>query len=154
MQNKPTVSAWPAKGSQHGPHFWPLLWPLQVRSAQREEVQEPGFPSLPCSLRCLCGRLGINSHGQHEETQQVFSVPWKWFSTEQVTAPPYFLHTIISWVRALPRALAPASPLLRTYVRGGLAVSPSESCFFLWQARKCFWSCSSEMTSQKLWLCE
>lgn len=72
--------------------------PLQVRSAQREEVREPGFPSLPCSLRCLCGRLGNQlSRAAWGNAASLFW-PLKMISTEQVTAPPSFLRTIVSWV--------------------------------------------------------
>lgn len=55
-------------------------------------------------------------------------IPWKWFSTEHVTAPPSCLHTIISWGHALPLGLWPLLPLvLRESVKGGslpILVSP------------------------------
>lgn len=55
-------------------------------------------------------------------------IPWKWFSTEHVTAPPSFLHTIISWGHALPLGLCPLLPLVpRESVKGGglpILVSP------------------------------
>lgn len=43
------------------------------------------------------------------------SIPWKWFSTKRVTVPPYFPHTIISWVCAPPPhpELWPCSPYSR-----------------------------------------
>ena len=65
--------------------------------------------------------------GQHHEIHQQ-SFPWKWFSTENVTVPPCFLHTIVSWVCALPLGLQPLPPHSRGS-RSGLVlfVNSSES---------------------------
>lgn len=125
-----------------------------VRSARREEVWNTGFPSLPVTQAPVWMDGGVNSHQSADGNAASLSVcPRKWLSTEQVTAPPYFLHTIVSWVSILPSALAPASPLPRTCVRGGSVLSSSES-FFIWHAWKCFWERCLEMASQKPWLCE
>lgn len=158
MQNKPTVSAWPAKGSRHGPHFWPLLWPLQVRSPQRERKSRRGgggsspFPAY--SSACVEDRADQLSPTTWGNAASL-SVPWKRFSTEQVTAPPYFLHTIVSRVPALPSALAPACPHLRTCVRGVSVVRSSELLlFFFFDMPENASVCAAQRWPQEFWLCE
>lgn len=99
-----------------------------VRSARREEVWKPSFPSLHVT-QAPVWMVGLTHTGQQMEMQQVFlSVPWKWLSTERVTAPPDSLHTIVSWVSTLlwlllPHSWGPTSGVARCWV----LVSPSFS---------------------------
>lgn len=99
-----------------------------VRSARREEVWKPDFPSLPVT-QAPVWVVGLTHTGQQAEMQQVFlSVPWKWLSTERVTAPPYSLHTIVSWVSILLRLLLPHSwGPMSGVARCWVPVSPSFS---------------------------
>lgn len=129
--------------TSQGQPAWPTLLTPTLATAGEKRPKGGGSPEagggwgggwrpLPSLLtQRPVWKIGpISSRPQHEEMQQVFLSPEKRFSTEQVTAPPYFLHTIVSRVPALPSALAPASPHLRTCVRGVSVVRSSELVFF------------------------
>lgn len=121
--------------TSQGQPAWPTLLLTPTLATAGETHPKGGGPEARISLPSLLTQVPVEDWVNQLSraaggNAASLSVPWKWFSTERVTAPPWLLPTITSWVRALPSALAPASPHLRTYVRGGLAVSSSESFFF------------------------
>lgn len=105
-----------------------------------EEVQKPVFSFLPCFyFKCLFMWVNQLTLVSIMKSSNSLSIPWKWLSTEKVTVPPYFLHTIVSWVCALPLGLWPHPPVLEGVVRGGFLcqssrVLPSLTCL------KALWS--------------
>lgn len=86
MQKTPTVSVWPAKGSH-------CRW--EAPTGRKSRSQD--FPPSPAHSGACVEDWAISSQGSMRKAASLLC-PLKMISTEQVTAPPSFLRTIVSWI--------------------------------------------------------
>lgn len=151
---KTPISMWPGNGSQHCltlvwfgfPNSGHCRW--QVRGGDQGGSPEASL-SLPFLLlfKCLFTWVNQLTPVSIMKSSNSLSIPWKRLSTEHVTVPPYFLHTIVSGMRPPLSALASAPRVPEGGCQGVLFAKSSESSL-LWHAWKCFWVHCSEMASQ------
>lgn len=86
MQKTPTVSVWPAKGSH-------CRW--EAPTGRKSRSQDFLLPLLTQVPVWKTGQSALT--GSMRKAASLLC-PLKMISTEQVTAPPSFLRTIVSWV--------------------------------------------------------
>lgn len=86
------------------------------------------FPPFPASLKCLHTWVNQLTLVSIMKSSKSLPIPWRWLSTEHVTAPPSCLHTIISrGMRPPIRALAPDPPSSKRVCQTWWLANSSES---------------------------